>query len=351
MNPPEKSKILNLMGDVVLGEVFENYKSGIGSRILKENFDPFLQVRSELNKGDLNIINLESVISGRSSRKFPWSEIMRGDPSFVKLLINNRIHAVNLANNHSLDHGKTAFDEMTKYLDESGIVHFGGPRDYFQETPAQILIDDLKILILGYYIEESLIESKRNDLFKRIIKTISRVKSESNLLILSIHWGNEYSDKPLSWILQKGKELIDSGVDILYGHHSHTYQGVSYYKGKIFAPSLGNFVFEDWFKKNRLSALLQVELLQTEFSFRTYPIIIDKTGTPKFYSKLKNRIESLNENLSKALCKSTADLTGWDMTAMQQVKSGHIKNRIKIRLRSMAHPLRYFPFIISRNGH
>ncbi|MBK7712564.1 MAG: CapA family protein [Bacteroidales bacterium] len=102
-------------------------------------------------KRDINVINLESVLSGCTSKKYPWSEIMRGSPESVNLLKRNHIHVVNLANNHSLDHGLDAFKELTENLDKEGILHFGGPRDTFQESPASINYNGQNISFLGYY--------------------------------------------------------------------------------------------------------------------------------------------------------------------------------------------------------
>jgi poly-gamma-glutamate synthesis protein (capsule biosynthesis protein) len=240
---------------------------------------------------------------------------------------------------------------MVRLLDEAGIIHFGGPRDHFQENPVHIEIAGLKIFLLGYYIEESLQESERNDLLQRILNIVKHTETVGSILILSLHWGNEYTDKPYSWILQAGKDLIDNGADILFGHHSHTFQGVTEYNGGIFAPSMGNFVFQDCFKKNRRSALLQVEFSQSGFRYKTIPLYIDKTGTPYYAPKEKYYLDSLNENLSDAMNKSYAELSDWDKDALKQVKTGHFKNRWKIRLNILAHPVKYFPFILSRYGN
>ena len=40
-----------------------------------------------------------------------------------------------------------------------------------------------------------------------------------------------------------GKVYIDSGADLVVGHHAHVLQGVEFYKGKLIAYNLGNFIF------------------------------------------------------------------------------------------------------------
>jgi gamma-polyglutamate biosynthesis protein CapA len=340
--------ILNFIGDAVLADLFEKYKSGIGSRLLKGSFDPFSHFFEYFNHGDVNIINLESVLSDITSKKYPWSEIMRGNPDSIKLLNRNRIHVVNLANNHTLDHGLEAYYELTNNLDKAGIVHFGGPQCAFQISPSSLVFEGQKISFLGYYIEESLPPSERDELIERIIENVKRNKTDNAILILSLHWGSEYSDKPFSWMIDTGKRLIESGVDILYGHHSHTYQGVARYENGIFAPNLGNFVFEDIFMKNRRSVLLQVDFSKTELKHKTIPLLISKYGIPSPSMKAKIGIDRLNAQLEIVVGCKDQDYDLWDKQAVLQAKYGHLKNRLKIRSIVLAHPLKFLPFIFNR---
>ncbi len=64
-------------------------------------------------------------------------------------------------------------------------------------------------------------------------------------MVLSLHWGGvERSTKPRPQDVEIAKAAIDSGVDIVMGHHPpHVLQGVEVYKGKPIFYSLGNFVF------------------------------------------------------------------------------------------------------------
>ena len=44
---------------------------------------------------------------------------------------------------------------------------------------------------------------------------------------------------------------IESGADLVIGHHPHVLQGVEEYKGKLIFYSLGNFVLTGKFPGNR----------------------------------------------------------------------------------------------------
>ena len=43
------------------------------------------------------------------------------------------------------------------------------------------------------------------------------------------------------------RRFIDSGADLVLGHHSHVVQGLEAYRGRLIAYSLGNFVFPGMF--------------------------------------------------------------------------------------------------------
>lgn len=52
---------------------------------------------------------------------------------------------------------------------------------------------------------------------------------------------------------------IDSGADLVVGHHPHVIQRVEKYKGGWIAYSLGNFVFDqDFSRETRTGLLLRV---------------------------------------------------------------------------------------------
>ena len=65
----------------------------------------------------------------------------------------------------------------------------------------------------------------------------------ASLIIVSIHWGEERVDKPNDTQIQLAHSAIDSGADLVIGHHPHILQGIEKYNGKYILYSLGNFCF------------------------------------------------------------------------------------------------------------
>ena len=57
-----------------------------------------------------------------------------------------------------------------------------------------------------------------------------------------------------------GHLAIDSGADLVIGHHPHVLQGLEIYKDRLIAYSLGNFSFGSYSRSARDSIILQVRL-------------------------------------------------------------------------------------------
>ena len=234
---------LNFVGDVMLGEVFENFKRGVKQKIIEEKINPFEYCNDNFKKSDINIANLECVISNQSNREKPFSELMRVPNNFVSILKDNHIHLVNLANNHTLDHGELAFNDMVLNLNNAGIKSFGyGIDSLFQTEPLAVTVRGITIGFLGYNLA-NLNVSKLKVNALAISNVIKKTRNIVDILVLSLHWGYEYVQFPAPRFIRMGKKFLECGSDILYGHHSHYLQGVVKYKNRVFAPESRQFRF------------------------------------------------------------------------------------------------------------
>ena len=79
---------------------------------------------------------------------------------------------------------------------------------------------------------------------KRIKKRIEKLKANGcDLVVVSLHWGEETKPKQNSWQMKMARQIIDAGADIIWGHHPHVLQPVQFYNGGIILYSTGNFTF------------------------------------------------------------------------------------------------------------
>ena len=76
---------------------------------------------------------------------------------------------------------------------------------------------------------------------------IDRAEEMSDVIVLSLHFGNEYEKMPNESQLDLVQYVVDEGADIILGTHPHVLQPVSWVQGKegnkaFVIYSLGNFL-------------------------------------------------------------------------------------------------------------
>lgn len=188
-------------------------------------------VKSVFEQDDLTIVNLETTFT-TSDQKAEKTFRFKGDPSYVNILKEGSVEAVNIANNHIYDYLDKGYYDTLKHLGEAGIGYFGLGNKYIAD------VKGIKIGLLGYNgwdESESFKQQLRGD--------IQNLREESSLVIVSFHWGNENEYYPNSTQKNLARYAVDYGADLILGHHPHVIQGIEKYKNKYIVYSLGNFCF------------------------------------------------------------------------------------------------------------
>jgi len=330
------------MGDVMFGELLENFRRGLRSVVQKRAIDPFEHVKPLLEDADANVINLECVLSDASVRPEPFSEILISPESCVKQLTGARINVVNTANNHALDHGKAAFERSLGLLKDHGIHVIGYRSDgFFQEDPVILELAGRKVGFLGYNISNFPNDDKRKCV-ERMTEIVAGIRSSLDTLVLSVHWGEEYANIPPPYVIRFGKQLLEAGCDIIHGHHSHRIQGVIRDGTRIFAPSLGNFIFDQKVEKNRITAVLRTRIGDGDISFEYPAFYMNDLYQPVRSPAHDAYVERITEHLARSYADGGAD--GYFETVMKSVRAGHRSNRIRLRVRMLSHFWDYLPY-------
>ena len=78
----------------------------------------------------------------------------------------------------------------------------------------------------------------------RMVDDIKRLRDQADIVIVSYHWGVSNTTTPVSYQSDIGREVIDAGADVVFGHGPHKYQKTEIYRGKPILHSLGQFIFD-----------------------------------------------------------------------------------------------------------
>jgi len=209
----------------------------------------FSEVKQILSHADLVIGNLESPIVEDQEQPSHLAKVPLGAPEeTLKSLSIANFSLMNLANNHIMDYGERGLINTLKNLEDRQIRYVGaGMNENEARRPLKVNLKGSKVAFLSYCASNNATASKSGTapLNKPSIqRDVEAQKKDSDLIIVSLHHGVEYADYPTPGFTKLARRVIDSGADVVLGHHPHVLQGIEKYKQGIIAYSLGNFVFD-----------------------------------------------------------------------------------------------------------
>lgn len=241
---------LAAMGDVMLAR-------DVGKHIFDKPDDfQFNDIKPIINNHDIIFLNLENPVSTRGTPH----EIQDPHVTFcctpdsLEVLKNLHATVVSIGNNHMLDYGDIALHDTIEHLDSMGIKHVGGGRNYEEANrPLLMKCNGIKIAFLAYvfiYSASTRMATKKRPgisdyRINHILPKIRDLNIAGYQVIVSIHWGMEYSFYPIPYQMKQAREMIENGASLILGHGPHYPQGIENYKGGQIIYSLGNFIFDE----------------------------------------------------------------------------------------------------------
>ncbi|MBI2038458.1 MAG: CapA family protein [Candidatus Nealsonbacteria bacterium] len=252
--PESQPKEISL---ILTGDIMLNRRVDLMMKAKNDYTFPFQKIAEKLNEADIVFGNLENPISDKG-KKTGSIYSFRADPKSVEGLIFAGFDVLSLANNHSFDYGKIALEDTFSRLKAAGINYVGaGFNGKEAFSPIIKEVDGTKIGFLAYSDLGSVYWTATEnssglalislEYFENIKQDIRKAKSQVDILIVSLHSGEEYIKEPGPQQINFAKAAIDEGADIIVGHHPHIVQKNEIFKNKYIFYSLGNFVFDQNF--------------------------------------------------------------------------------------------------------
>ena len=229
--PGEQHFLLTFAGDCTLGgSPFHQYVDyGFLKTVGEDYGHPFRNVLPWFAEDDMTFVNLEGTLTDRGSpvkKKFTF----RGPESYSRILTENSVDFVSLANNHTMDYGMAGYENTTRVLQEAGVP-------YVEQDSSRIVTLDGGLTVGVYGVVYYRIDQQE------LQQAISQLKQQADVVILAAHWGGEGSYHPSQEQIRLAHAAIDAGADIVWGHHPHVLQHMEKYQDGLICYSLGNFSF------------------------------------------------------------------------------------------------------------
>jgi poly-gamma-glutamate capsule biosynthesis protein CapA/YwtB (metallophosphatase superfamily) len=269
------------------------------------------EIRHNFDQNDFVLANLETPVSERG-RPYPKQDphvAFCANPESLQIIRGLGVSAVTLANNHMLDYGPVALADTLGHLDDNGILHFGAGTNYSNaNAPLLTNINGLPVAFLGtvFIFSSSTERAGRNRpgvadyALRPLLRQIRHLKENGYIVIVTIHWGLEYSFYPLQYQASQARQMIDCGASLILGHGPHYPQGVERYKHGEIVYSLGNFIFDEPFRYSNRSFIYSAEVTSDGVKESSVaPVIIDnhvpRLAKNREKKKLSRMIYSLNK--------------------------------------------------------
>ena len=255
-----------------------------------------------LREADAVIVNLECVIA-RAQTGSPWPRKVfhfKAPPEALAALRVAGVSAVTLANNHTLDFGRPALEEMLDLLAEAGIPAPGAGRTAAEATRTVTLEPGgLRVALVNFsdnepaweagaqlpgvhYVPVDLEDPRAVALRERV----REARTAHDLVIVAAHWGPNMVAEPLPRHGPFARALAESGADLFLGTSAHVVQGIELYRPEArpdrvvpICYDLGDYVDDyavDPLLRNDLSFLFRFTLdAGGVHEIRLLPVLID----------------------------------------------------------------------------
>ncbi|XOQ44388.1 MAG: CapA family protein [Clostridium sp.] len=274
--PEQKPVSITILGagdDLIHSTLYNRAKKLAGGD--GYDFDPMYErVKSRIQSADIAVINQETVLA---SEVAPISgyPLFNSPTEVGDELVNLGFDVINHANNHLLDMGEKGIKATLDYWDTKPVTVVGAYRN--KEDLQNIRIVEAKgiktahigitEMTNGLYLPKDsdyqIIYASDTDLIKSLIQ---KAKSMADVVVVSVHWGNEDTYTLTEKQKTLAQQMVDWGADIIFGNHPHVVQQLTLLTREsdgakcpvIYA--LGNFISGQLYGRNMVSGLLTVTM-------------------------------------------------------------------------------------------
>lgn len=208
----------------------------------------FTDIKPLIENYDLKYYNQETIIGGGTPAHYPR---FNSPDEIGQNLVDMGFNLVGLANNHTLDKGEEGILYSVNFWRNQKDVVVSGQSDSF-ENRNNIQINEkngIKYAFISYTDttngltvpqgKEYLVNVYSDEQAKIDIESI---RDKVDVVIVSMHWGEEYTHTPTYRQKQEAKYLASLGVDLIIGAHPHVIMPIDYIGNTLVIYSLGNFV-------------------------------------------------------------------------------------------------------------
>ncbi len=209
---------------------------------------------------DVRIINLETAVTSQETHWPDKTIHYRMHPANVDALTAARIDVCALANNHVLDYGPSGLRETVESLRSAGIETAGAGCDLAEaRQPAIVALPNGRRVIVfslgcansGVFEDWAVTPGRcgvdyladlSDSSAGRVVSRVEAVAHRGDVIVVSIHWGDNWGYEVPDSFVRFAHRLIDGGVAIVHGHSSHHPRPIEIYHNRLVLYGCGDLL-------------------------------------------------------------------------------------------------------------
>lgn len=259
------------------------YKKGSDGYYIYDFNKMFKEIAPIVENYDLAFYNQETVIGGKNLGLSNYPCFNSPD-EIGQNLVDIGFNMVNLSTNHSKDKGITGLKYSSNFWqNQKDVYAVGSYTSKDEKERARFETKNgINYAFLGYSTVTNGFTIKDEESFywdlydkEKVKKDIEKIKDKVDVIIVSMHWGTEYTHVPTSEEREISKYLSELGVNIIIGHHPHVIQPIEYVGDTLVIYSLGNFISAQDGTMKRVGMMASLDINKEEVDGKTTKIEIN----------------------------------------------------------------------------
>jgi len=209
----------------------------------------FHDLLDDVTHADLSIVNLECPLVSHKTPIAKSGPVLGADVRCIQGFAAADWNILNLANNHSFDHGASGLRETIHTIEAAGLAYIGAGSNIEEaQKPCIQEMNGERIVIYSMAEREFSIadETSPGSNPFDLINCIGAIRQykQDGIFIALIHGGKEFYSYPSPEMVRKCRFMIDMGADAVICCHTHCPLPWEIYAGRPIIYGLGNFIFE-----------------------------------------------------------------------------------------------------------
>ena len=140
---------------------------------------------------------------------------------------------------------------------------------------------------------------------EEMLEKVRQAKSENDVVIVSMHWGTEYSHEVNSTQTTLADQLTSAGADVVVGNHPHVIQPFQWVNNKPVFYAMGNLISTQLNQENLVGLCAGLDITKKEDG----SIVIDNVKADLMYTTMEGTYPALRYHIQVHPMKNVSDET------------------------------------------